>query len=55
MKTKAIQYFSDEYLESCKKLSPEHILTFLDEFRMLHFDPILNLQKTQGGKEGQKE
>lgn len=30
---KAVQYFSDEYLEYCKTLSPEDILDFLEDFR----------------------
>lgn len=33
---KPVQYFTDEYLEHCKKLKPEHILRFLEEFRLLH-------------------
>ena len=35
MKTKALQYFSDEYLESIKDLSSEDILLFLEDFRQL--------------------
>lgn len=31
-----VQYFTDEYLEHCKKMKPEHILKFLEEFRLLH-------------------
>ncbi len=33
---KTIQYFSDEYLEHCKKLSPDHIAAFLESFRLMH-------------------
>jgi predicted DNA binding CopG/RHH family protein len=32
---KAVQYFSDEYLEQCKKMTPEQIVRFLDDFRQL--------------------
>ena len=30
-----VQYFTPEYLEKCKQMTPEEILTFLDEFRIL--------------------
>lgn len=33
---KTIQNFSDEYLEYCKKLSPEQKLQFLEDFRILN-------------------
>ena len=33
---KAIQYFSDEYLEQCRLLTAEQIVVFLDDFRQLH-------------------
>lgn len=33
---KAVQYFSDEYLEQCREISPEQVLRFLDDFRRLH-------------------
>lgn len=33
---KAVQYFSDEYLAQCKKMKPQQILQFLEEFRTLH-------------------
>ncbi|MBI2070671.1 MAG: hypothetical protein HYT79_08725 [Elusimicrobia bacterium] len=33
---KAVQYFSDEYLEQCRKLTPEQILEFLEDFRALN-------------------
>jgi len=32
---KPVQYFSDEYLEQCKKMTPEQIVRFLDDFRQL--------------------
>lgn len=31
-----IQYFSDEYLEQCRQLTPTQIATFLEDFRQLH-------------------
>lgn len=30
-----VQYFSDEYLERCRGLSPQDILRFLEEYRKL--------------------
>ena len=33
---KAIQHFSDEYLEQCRGMTPEQIIRFLDDFRLLH-------------------
>ncbi|MBW2275328.1 MAG: BrnA antitoxin family protein [Deltaproteobacteria bacterium] len=30
-----VQYFSDEYLEQCRRMSPEEILAFLESFRKL--------------------
>lgn len=33
---KAIQYFSDEYLERCADLSADEIASFLDDFRQVH-------------------
>ena len=33
---KTVQYFSDEYLERCRGMTPEQILRFLDDFRRLH-------------------
>lgn len=32
---KAIQYFSDGYLEQCQQASADDILTFLENFRLL--------------------
>jgi len=40
MKNKALQYFSDQYLESCKKLTPEQILDFQENFRQLHSESV---------------
>lgn len=31
-----VQYFTDEYLEHCKKLSYEEIIEFLEQCRLLH-------------------
>jgi predicted DNA binding CopG/RHH family protein len=33
---KPIQYFSDEYLERCKKMSTKEILEFLECYRIMH-------------------
>jgi predicted DNA binding CopG/RHH family protein len=33
---KPVQYFSDEYLAQCKKMTPDQIIRFLDDFRQLH-------------------
>ena len=33
---KAVQYFTDEYLEQCKQMSTAEILEFLENFRILH-------------------
>ena len=33
---KAVQYFSDEYLQQCRDMSSEQVLRFLDDFRRLH-------------------
>jgi hypothetical protein len=32
---KGIQYFSEEYLKRCKGATPEQILEFLENFRLL--------------------
>jgi predicted DNA binding CopG/RHH family protein len=31
-----VQFFSKEYLDQCRKLSPTDIVRFLDDFRRLH-------------------
>ena len=33
---KAVQYFSDDYLQRCKELSPQDIVQFLDDFMRLY-------------------
>lgn len=35
-KVRPVQFFSDEYLERCRALSPADIVRFLDEFRRLY-------------------
>ena len=37
---KALQIFSDEYLEVCKKISTEEIAQFLDDFRQIHGEAL---------------
>ncbi len=32
----ALQTFSDDYLDSCKQMTSEQIVRFLDDFRQLH-------------------
>ena len=36
MSERPLQYFSDEYLKNCQKLTPMQIVKFLDDFRVLH-------------------
>ena len=36
MKSKSIQKFNDSYLKDSRKLPPESILSFLEDFRKLH-------------------
>lgn len=31
-----VQYFSNEYLAQCRKMTPEQIAAFLEDFRLLH-------------------
>ncbi len=35
MKEKPIQYFSQDYVERCRELTPDQILEFLENFRNL--------------------
>lgn len=35
MKKRAVQYFTKEYLERCKAMTPDEILEFLENFRQL--------------------
>ena len=43
---KSVQYFSDEYLEECKKLTPEQIVKFLDDFRLIYYDAQKDTKST---------
>ena len=64
---KAVQYFSDEYLQQCKAMTYEQIIRFLDDFRQLHGgttssksklisikipENLLNAFKSQAAREG---
>ncbi|TBR21665.1 hypothetical protein EPO15_09690 [bacterium] len=31
-----VQFFSKEYLERCRAMSPEQVVRFLEDFRLLH-------------------
>ena len=31
-----LQYFSDDYLEQSRKIPPQQILQFLEDFRLMH-------------------
>ncbi len=33
---KALQLFSDEYVQQCRGLTPDQVVGFLDDFRRLH-------------------
>lgn len=35
-----VQYFSDNYLKQTHKLSPEEVLEFLDNFRLMSEKPV---------------
>ncbi len=35
---KSIQYFTDDYLEQCSKMTPGQIVKFLDDFRIMYFE-----------------
>lgn len=64
---KPVQYFSDEYLEQCREMTPDQIIQFLDDFRRLHGtktpsksklisikvpENLLNTFKLQAAREG---
>jgi len=36
---RAVQYFSDEYLQTCQNMSVQQIIDFLDNFHALHTNP----------------
>ncbi|MCK5357502.1 MAG: hypothetical protein KAI33_07000 [Elusimicrobiales bacterium] len=33
---KPVQIFSEEYLEYCKKMTPKQIISFIEDFKILH-------------------
>ena len=35
---RTVQYFSDQYLEHCKTMTPDQILLFLEDYRKLQAD-----------------
>ncbi len=37
MKDRPVQYFTEEYLERCKELTPDQIVQFLDDFRAIAY------------------
>jgi len=39
MSMKGVQYFSKEYLEQSRKLSPDEVVRFLEDFRLLFEHP----------------
>jgi len=64
---KPVQYFTDEYLEQCRAMTPDEIIQYLDDFRQLHGarvssrsklismkvpESLLNVFKAQAGREG---
>ena len=40
-----VQYFSDEYLEQCREMTPDQIIQFLDDFRQLHGEKLPSKSK----------
>ena len=36
---KTVQFFSDKYLDDCKKMTATQIVEFLDDFRLVHGNP----------------
>ncbi|MCB0392341.1 MAG: hypothetical protein KDD58_13695 [Bdellovibrionales bacterium] len=36
---KPVQYFSEEYLNQCRKMMPKEIIRFLEDYRMLQAKP----------------
>lgn len=39
MKKKGIQYFTEEYLQSCRGMTADQIIEFLENYRMLFSKP----------------
>lgn len=46
MKKRPIQYFSKEYLERCKGMTPDQIIEFLENYRVLMAD-VTEKEKSQ--------
>lgn len=46
-KTRVVQEFSPEYLARCQKMSPEEILSFLDQFRRIHGNSVIQKSKSK--------
>lgn len=44
---KAVQKFSHEYLEKCKTMSPDEIVSFVDDFRCLHGNTLIHTPPQQ--------
>lgn len=44
MKSKTLQYFDEDYLLNSKKLNPEQVLSFLENFRQLHGSSNVKVQ-----------
>ena len=47
MKERPVQYFTDEYLEHCKKLSADQIAEFLESYRLMFNSPSQNDSKSK--------
>lgn len=41
---KTLQFFSEEYLERCKGMTPDQIIEFLENYRMLFSKPAKKSQ-----------
>lgn len=39
MKPRPVQYFTEEYLRNCSRMTADQIVSFLDQFRLLHAAP----------------
>jgi predicted DNA binding CopG/RHH family protein len=44
---KAVQKFSDEYLERAQQMSADEIVSFVDQFRILHGSPTVAKSKSK--------
>ncbi len=42
---KPVQYFTDEYLATSRKATPTQIATFLDQYRSLHAEAGLRVER----------